>query len=259
MYNITPALALAWDELLHTVVDALRRRGWTDAMQVAPVTDDLMAYWRSDDMLLSQTCGYPLVTALGDSVRVLAVPAFDLPGCEGIAYRSVIAVPADGARSLQELRGTVAAINQAHSHSGMNALRHTIAPLASDGRFFSRIEISGSHLASLAMLQRGQVQVAAIDCATWGLAMRHAPHRLAGVRVLQYTAPAPGLPLIAAQSLTAAQSSQLREVLLGLSVHAPHVLAPLSIRELRNASLADYLPISEQARFAVDLGYPNLA
>lgn len=259
MYNITPALALAWEDLLHAVVDALRRRGWTDPMQVAPVTDDLMAYWRSDDMLLSQTCGYPLVTALGDGVRVLALPAFDLPGCEGISYRSAIVVPTHGAHNLPELRGTVAAINQAHSHSGMNALRHTIAPLAGDGRFFSQIEVSGSHLASLAMVQSGRAAVAAIDCVTWGLAMRHAPHLLAGMRILQYSAPAPGLPLIASRTVSDAQSAQLRDVLLGLSIDAPHVLAPLSIRELRAITLADYLPISDQARFAVDLGYPNLA
>jgi ABC-type phosphate/phosphonate transport system substrate-binding protein len=259
MYNISPALALAWEDLLHAVVAALRRRGWTDAMQVAPVTDDLMAYWRSEDLLLSQTCGYPLVTALGDGVRVLAVPVFDLPGCEGIHYRSAIVVPVNGVRSLQELRGKVAAINQDHSHSGMNALRHTIAPLARDGRFFSRIEIAGSHLASLAMVQSGRAAVAAIDCATFGLALRHAPQLLAGVRILQYTAPAPGLPLIASRALSEAQAAQLRDVLLELVTHAPHVLAPLSIRELRGATLTDYLPISEQARFAADLAYPDLA
>lgn len=259
MYNITPALALAWENLLLAVVDALRRRGWTDAMQVAPVVDDLMAYWRSDDMLLSQTCGYPLVTALGDKVRVLAVPVFDLPGCEDICYRSVIAVPANGADTLQALRGTVAAINQADSHSGMNALRHTIAPLARGGRFFSRIEVTGSHLASLAMLQSGHAAVAAIDCATWAMAQRHAPHLLAGVRMLLYTAPAPGLPLIASRSLSDAQSAQLRDVLLRLPTEAPHVLAPLSIVELRAVTLADYLPIARQAQFAAAQGYPNLA
>lgn len=130
---------------------------------------------------------------------VLAAPVFDLPGCAGICYSSAIVVPTHGANSLQELRGTVAAINQHHSHSGMNALRHTIAPLA------------------------------------------------------------PGPPLIASRALSDAQSTQLRDVLQGLAVDAPHVLAPLSIRELRAITLADYLPISEQARFAADLGYPNLA
>ncbi|MEO8544088.1 MAG: PhnD/SsuA/transferrin family substrate-binding protein [Betaproteobacteria bacterium] len=261
MYNVTPALACAWEDLLHAVVDALHRRGWNGAMRVAPVPvmEDLMAFWRSPDLLLSQTCGYPLVTALGEDVRVLAVLAFDLPGCEGICYRSAIVVPNDGAHSLEQLRGSVAAINQAHSHSGMNALRHTLAPLARDGRFLSRIEVSGSHLASLAMVQSGKAQVAAIDCATLGLAMRYAPQLLAGVRTLQYTAGAPGLPLIGSRALSDDQAQVLRDVLLDLPKTARHLLAPLCIRDLRAVTLTDYQPIVEQAQFATDRGYPVLA
>ncbi|MEG9454720.1 MAG: phosphate ABC transporter substrate-binding protein, partial [Pantoea piersonii] len=43
---------------------------------------DLLAHWRADDLLLSQTCGYPLVTMLPD---VQLVGAFQLsaPGCDG--------------------------------------------------------------------------------------------------------------------------------------------------------------------------------
>ena len=82
----------------------------------------------------------------------------------GIDYRSVILVPQAGARSLEELRGSVAVINQQHSHSGMNALRHSIAPLARDGRFFSRVTVSGSHLDSIAALQQGQAAVRCTNC-----------------------------------------------------------------------------------------------
>ena len=69
-----------------------------------------MDFWRAPDLLLSQTCGYPLVTALQSDVRVLAVPEFELPGCAGPSYCSAILVPQEGARSLEDLRGTVAAI-----------------------------------------------------------------------------------------------------------------------------------------------------
>ena len=175
MYNLTPELGRAWESLLLAVMDGLRQRGWSAPMQVAPLPEELFDLWRADDLLLSQTCGYPLVTALADDVQVLAAPAFDLPGCDGASYCSFIVVPQDGARTLEDLRGKVAAINQGHSQSGMNALRHTLAPLARSGRFLGRVETSGSHLASLALLQSGQADVAAIDCATFGLAQRHAP------------------------------------------------------------------------------------
>ncbi len=258
MYNVTPALAAAWDALLHAVIDGLARRGWTDTMTVVPQPDDLMAFWRAPDLLLSQTCGYPLVTALSAQVQVLAVPEFDLPGCDGIDYRSVILVPEQGARSLEALRGSVAAINQPHSHSGMNALRHTIAPLARGGRFFSRIAVSGGHLASIALLQRGQAAVAAVDCVTYHLALRHAPERVAGLRVLQYSAAAPGLPLIAAHRLSDRQTRDLRAVLLALPESATQDLQSLSVRRFRAIGLPDYEPVREQARFAAEQGYAEL-
>lgn len=259
MYNLTPALGMAWEALLGAVALGLRRRGWTDAMQVVPAPHDPMALWRAPDLLLSQTCGYPLVTELQHDVRVLAAPEFVLPHCESVHYRSLILVPQDGARTLEQLRGTVAVINQWHSHSGMNALRHTIAPLAREGRFFSRIEESGSHMASIAVLQQGLAAVAAIDCVTYGLAARYAPERLAGVRQLHVSAPAPGLPFIASRALTDAQAQALRDVLLSLHADAPQVLQALSIRRLRAMDLADYAVVRQQALDAAGHGYNTLA
>ncbi len=258
MYNVTPALAAAWESLLQAVIDGLARRGWTDTMTVVPQPDDLMAFWGAPDLLLSQTCGYPLVTTLRSGVRVLAVPEFDLPGCDGIDYRSVILVPEQGARSLQALRGSVAAINQPHSHSGMNALRHLIAPFAQGGRFFSRVAVSGGHLASIAMLQCGQAAVAAVDCITYQLALLHAPEQVAGVRVLQYSAPAPGLPLIASIRLSDAQVRDLLAVTLALPETAAPVLQALSVRRFRDIGLSDYDPVREHARVAAEQGYAEL-
>lgn len=259
MYNLTDGLARDWANLLDVVVQALRRRGWTGSMTVVPAPDDLESFWRADDLLLSQTCGYPLLTLLGDAVQVLAAPVFDLPGCDGIAFCSVIVVAENGARDLESLRGSVAVINQTHSQSGMNALRHTIAPLARAGRFFARVQTSGSHRASMDMVRSGAADVAAIDCVTYALAERHAPQSVAGLRVMQRTASAPGLPLIASRALSGPPLQDLREVLCGLSVTAPHCLAPLSLREWRPVTLDDYQPVAAQIRFAVDKAYPVLA
>ncbi len=260
MYNVTPDVGAAWEALLGAVVRGLRRCGWTDPMRVVPATGELTALWRAPDLLLSQTCGYPLVTELEHDVQVLAAPEFGLPGCAGVDYRSLIVVrQAGGADSLQQLRGAVAVINQWHSHSGMNALRHTIAPLAREGRFFSRIVVSGSHMASIAAVQQGQADVAAVDCATYGLAMRAAPERLAGVRVLQATAAAPGLPLITSRALRDEQVRQLRGVLLRLHEDAPSLMDTLSVLRLHAMALADYEPIRQQVRDAAQHGYPVLA
>ncbi|MCB2006018.1 MAG: PhnD/SsuA/transferrin family substrate-binding protein [Rhodoferax sp.] len=260
MYNVTPAVGAAWEAMLGAVIQGLRQRGWTDPMRVVPATGELTALWRAPDLLLSQTCGYPLVTELEHDVQVLAAPAFDLPGCAGVDYRSMILVPqAGGADSLEQLRGAVAVINQWHSHSGMNALRHTIAPLAREGRFFSRIEVSGSHMASIVAVQQGRADVAAVDCATYGLAMRAAPERLSGVRVLQATAAAPGLPLITSRALGHAQVQDLRAVLLHLHEDVPSVLERLCVSRLHAMDLAAYEAIRQQVREAAQHGYPTLA
>ena len=259
MYNVTPELARYWESLLGVVVQALRGRGWSGSMDIVPAPDDLVAFWRADDLLLSQTCGYPLVTLLGDAVQVVAAPVFNLPGCDGLQYCSVIVVAEHGVRDLASLRGSVAAINQQDSQSGMNMLRHTVAPLAQSGRFFGRIDVSGSHLASMAMVQSGKADVAAIDCVTYSLAERHAPQLVAGLRVLQRTVSAPGLPLIASRALSELQLQDLRDVLCSLSNLAPQLLAQLSLREFRPIALGGYCPITEQIRFAVDRAYPLLA
>ncbi len=258
MYNITPALAAAWEALLAAVIAGLRRRGWTDTLQIVAPAGDLRALWRAPDLLLSQTCGYPLVTELQSDVQVLATPEFDLPGCAGSNYRSLVLVPESGVRSLAALRGKVAVINQWHSHSGMNALRHTIAPLAAQGRFFSSVLVSGGHMESIAMLQRGQADVAAVDCVTFALAERAAPARVAGIRRLLETAAAPGLPLIAARTVRQDQMQALRAVLRELPEDAPDVLRAVSIRRFAELQLADYAPIGEQALQAAEFGYRAL-
>ena len=144
-------------------------------------------------------------------------------------------------------------------HATQSKCTHTFAPLARAGRFFGRVDVSGSHFASMGMLQSGLADVAAIDCVTYALAARHAPRRVKGLRVLQYTASAPGLPLIASRALSETQLQDLREVLCTLPTAAPQLLAQLSIRALRPMTLDDYWPVAEQIRFAADHAYPVLA
>ena len=103
MYNLTTDLGRAWERLLGAVVDGLRQRGWRDAMDIVVAPPDLIGFWRSSDLLLSQSCGYPLATVLGDAVRVIAAAEFDWPGCSGVQYCSAIVVAEGAADSLEAL------------------------------------------------------------------------------------------------------------------------------------------------------------
>ena len=75
----------------------------------------------------------------------------------------------------------VAAVNTPDSMSGMLALKLVFAPLAEQGRFFSRAVETGGHLASLAAVQSGDADVCAIDCVCVAMAKRYRPSALEGL------------------------------------------------------------------------------
>ncbi|MGT2508763.1 phosphate/phosphite/phosphonate ABC transporter substrate-binding protein [Cupriavidus basilensis] len=159
MYNLTPALHSDWLALIARVADLLARQ--RDPLQLSVVepagaVEALHKFWRRPDLLLSQTCGYPLVQGLRRHVRIIGTPLFDAPGCDGASYTSAIVVRAnDGPATLAACRGLRAAYNDEGSHSGMNALRYAVAQLARSGRFFSGTVRTGSHLASLDAVANG--------------------------------------------------------------------------------------------------------
>lgn len=264
MYNNSPALTEASRALLRRVVQGLREQGWADPMDLAePGGDDLMAFWRAPDTLLSQTCGYPLTTQLAGDVDVLARPGFAVDGCEDHDYCSLIVVRDDDAlEDLADLQGQRLAVNSPDSHSGMNALRHRLAPVAAprlkDGRFFAQVLRSGSHASSLALVQTGQADVCAVDCVSFAHLAEHRPEAVYGLRELDRTEQAPSLPWVCNRRLGPTQREQLLDKVLRLPQTEPAACATLRLSSFKPAKLADYAPISAMEEGAVRLGYPVL-
>jgi ABC-type phosphate/phosphonate transport system substrate-binding protein len=239
MYDLVE-LRPATDRLWASLSRELRQCG-LEAPPVLSRDVDLEPHWLDPRLLLSQTCGYPLTHALSGRVTVVATPHYRAPGCQGPRYRSAIVVPASSPLvdldGLPALRGRTAVINQETSHSGCNALAHLIAGLdARPGPFFARVKRSGGHAASLAMVARGEAEVAAIDCVTHALLARHRPSALAGTRVLGFTADAPGLPLITRGEAPAGEVAALRA---GLE----RVLADPELATVRDELLLEGLSI----------------
>ena len=260
MYSVTEELAQAWEEFMLAVILGLRQRGWTDALHIDRKVEDLSSFWVAPNLLLGQTCGYPLVTALRDHTQVLGTPEFSFPHCAGAHYASLFLARQDsGLQSLQDLRGRRIAINGMDSHSGMNALRHSVAPLAREGRFFGSLQQTGGHRESLQAVQSGAADATCVDCVHYGFALRDAPERVAGLRLLHVTATAPGLPFIASRHLGAAQLQEIRQVLFALPAARPDLAARLAIRSIQPMSLADYQPILDMEQMAIQAGYPALA
>ncbi|MEJ8324349.1 PhnD/SsuA/transferrin family substrate-binding protein [Kosakonia sacchari] len=209
MYNVAQPETAALGQAL---CELLAERG-LPAQQIWPQSD-LLAHWRRDDVLLSQTCGYPLVTQLPD-VQLVGCFHYLAPGCEGFRYRSLlVARDEERATSLADFRGRRAVCNSADSQSGYNVLRYLVSQLAGDERFFADApHFSGSHRQSLVALHNRTADIAAIDCVTFALLQRHEPSLLRGLRVIAQSPLAPGLPLITAQRSSAATLASIREAL----------------------------------------------
>jgi ABC-type phosphate/phosphonate transport system substrate-binding protein len=256
MYNVTPRLQAEYEALL---AQLLADAGVRDAVQLLSAPE-LPALWHRADLLVGQTCGYPYVSFLRGVTALLATPGFDFPGCDGSDYSSVIVTRAvDGVSSLAEAHGLTAAVNDRHSNSGMNVLRHAAAPLARDGRFFGRVKWTGSHAASLGAVQAGEADIAAIDCVTYGYLREELPDRLQGIKVLQYSAPSPGLPLVTAQSVPEEVRVRLRQALLAPGPQLRKHMTSLRIKAFQHRPDADYNRIQRLEAEAVDAGYPVLA
>lgn len=258
MYDVYPPDTQAlWSALL----PLLAEEGLpAERLNIARPEGDLLSHWKEDDLLLSQTCGYPLVTLLPD-VQLVGCFHYSVPGCEEHRYRSFLAAREEDAnKKLEDFRGKRAVCNSLDSQSGYNALRKVAAPLAREGKFFAKAMISGSHRHSLAALQRGDADIAAIDCITWALLVRHAPHLLRGLAVIGQSPLAPGLPLITSRKTSPETLFSLRRALTRLTHDKPFRAQreALYISGFSEVAREDYAVILQWQEEAKNLGIASL-
>jgi len=223
--------------------------------------DDLHAHWLRDDLLLSQTCGFPLSTALGDQVQVLGAFAYTVAGADGVQCRSQLVCRSSDARTrLEAFQGSTLAYNSTDSQSGYNALRALVAGSSSARPFFGQSIGVGSHAQALASVLAGAADMAAIDCVTLALWQRDNPAMARGIRVFGETEPYPGLPLITARSTAPARVEALRSALASLATEPRFATlrAPLLIGGFAALELADYAPCLQMQAQALALGLHTL-
>lgn len=223
---------------------------------------DLLPAWRNPGLLLGQTCGYPLMTELKQAVRLVLTPIYAAPGCDGAWHRSAVIVRThDGVVDLAGLRGRRCALNGWDSNTGMNLLRATVAPIARGERFFREIIVSGSHYRSLAMVAEGEADVAAIDCVTLAHLTRIDPALTARIRILDWTPPSPGLPMITSATTDDATLEALRAAL--IEVFDDPALAEtrsdLLIAGYEIVAYETYAAVGRLEALAARHGYPRLA
>jgi ABC-type phosphate/phosphonate transport system substrate-binding protein len=261
MYDFAP-LHAATDDYWSAIAARLHAAGIADVPWALTRDMSHVDTWRDPRLLFGQACQYPLACAWHASVRLVAIPAYAAPGCEGSRYRSAIIVRVeDPALRLEDLRGRRCAVNERDSNSGSNLLRAAIAPLAEHGRFFSSVELTGAHLASVRVVAEGRADVAAIDCVSYAHIGRVSAELTARLRILDWTPSSPGLPYVTARASDASIVSALRAAL--ADVHADPALAAvrdaLLLAGIDFAVDEDYVEVRQLERNALERGYPQLA
>lgn len=218
-------------------------------------------FWLGADLLISQTCGYPLITTLAGGAKVLGTPCYDMDGCEGWDYSSFMIVRKDfPAKSIYDLRGARCAVSGPNSWSGHHALRLVVAPLVDDGCPSFEASVSGGHPQSIDAVVSGAADFAAVDCVSFGLLSRHQPERVAGLRVLGRTPSAPGLPLIAGGNVSDAEFALMRDGLRA-ALDDPALAdcrSRLAIRDIRFTDDKEYRLMSDALAQLEAIGIPNL-
>ncbi len=260
MYDL-PEIRRTTDAWWAGLARALRRQGIAAVPEALSRGGAFGAEWRDTELLLSQCCGWDLTHEAGVHLRVVATPVYAAPDCTGSSYRSLLLVRVDDpATNLDDLRGRRCAVNMPGSQSGYNTLRYALAPLARGARFFDAVIEAGSHAASLAAVQSGRADLAAIDCVTFALLARQRPAATAGLRVLVRSRRAPALPYVTRIECPPERLAKLRAGLYqALTDPALTVVREaLLIEDFRVLPGHAYRYIVDQERRVARLGYPRV-
>ncbi len=219
------------------------------------------ARWRRPELLLSQACGYDVLYDSADAIVPIATPCYAAEGCEGPRYRSIVVVRADRPwRTVAELRERRVAVNEASSHSGTNALRPLVAPVAVGGTFFGEVRVTGSHTDSIDAVVHGDADVACIDAVVLALLRRVRPAALRALRPIVCTTPALAPPYVTSVHTPAPVRAALQRALLA-ALHDVELAACRDALLLRGFSLLPAATYAELEGFeepALAAGYFEL-
>ena len=212
---------------------------------------DLHDSWRLPDLLLGQTCGWPLVSRLGGNVEVVGVFDASVPEARDGTYRSVLVSSSRAPLEVQLANADLRfAVNNDDSLSGYVSLRTVCATY---GRSVDAPIFTGAHLASVRSIAWAQADLASIDAVSWALICESEPELVAGLHVVGHGPRVPCLPLICAGGAVGPDGrpvvDQLRNAI-AAACREPasrDLLAAMHARGFVAKSAADYAPLRRLA------------
>lgn len=199
MMYARPELAQANQNFWVLIRDELSRVNIFSPENLSQTADEFLV-WEHPELVLSQTCGMPYRLRLHQQVALVGTLDYGLADCPAGYYRSALIVPKNDPRdTIQAFRTATFAYNQTISQSGFAAPYFHVTP---HGFWFKNTLQTGQHHLSALAVAQGDADIASIDAVTWRLLQKYEPFA-ENLRVLEWTTPTPGLPLITAKSQNA--------------------------------------------------------
>jgi ABC-type phosphate/phosphonate transport system substrate-binding protein len=194
---------------------------------------------RRDDLVLGQTCGWPLVTDLHSLVHVVGTFDCAVDDAVGGTYRSVLVTSLDAdLYDILHRPDLTVAVNAPQSLSGWISLQSVAL---AEGIALDAVEWTGAHARSLEAIRAGRCHLAAIDAVSWSF-LDHSD-----LHVVGQCPRIPCLPLVTSRASSAAVVDELRGAL-SSAVGDPEMVdtcATLRIRSFLSRELVDYQGVSE--------------
>ena len=226
-----PHLRAAQESLWSCVSNRL-----ADAPAALDFDTELCAAWHRPDLLVGQTCGWPLVTELDDVVDVIGTFDVTVPFAAGGRYRSVLVASKPlGIEAWRRNPDTIIARNDRQSLSGW------VSFCNSWGSVPERVLDTGAHLESMRAVADGRANIAAIDAVSFEFVTELEPVLSARVHIIGHGPVIPCLPLVVSKSL-AHRCDELRMALAAAVADpaAADACARLRIRGFVPFDRADY-------------------
>ena len=210
MYAFTQPLRDAWSQLLAPLPHLLSAEdpGLVLDATIAFTTDD--HDYQDPGMLIGHTCGYPYMVKWQPTHRLVCVPEFDIPGCEGKFYSSWFITNANSRSAnhrLEDCIGKPVAINGNNSNSGMNVLRYGLLEYFEGNDLFSEVIVTGTHLKSMEAVASGTAALAAIDAVSYHHSIAIQPELAIDTRVIGQSLKTASLPFIIHRSANTSAAS----------------------------------------------------
>ncbi|MCB4767136.1 phosphate/phosphite/phosphonate ABC transporter substrate-binding protein [Ancylobacter sp. Lp-2] len=215
MYNLSPAIRAAWDELFAWLAG---RSGVRLEVIAHAAPAPLSTLWSRPDMGAVFMCGYPFARLAPSRRPVpLAAPVSRAAWARGWPlYASHIVTRRDGPQSIAELATVRWGWTVRDSQSGYHAPRQFLLEhfgaaavgISADGPFLNPSGV-------LAALDEGRIDAGPVDAYAWQLLELHEPALVRPFRIVATTASTPCPLLVAAVGQPAEAVAALRAALLG--------------------------------------------